>query len=58
MCFLFLGDEFSAAALLYEEPRIKTIYTDAQNLKRAKNKYTPFVYTKSLRIGSVMCIIF
>ena len=28
MCFLFLGDEFSATALLSEETRIKNTYTD------------------------------
>lgn len=32
MCFLFSGDEFSAAALLSEEPRIKNTYTDSAKL--------------------------
>lgn len=37
MCFLFSGDEFSAAALLSEEPRIKNTYTDGIILCVCKN---------------------
>ena len=35
MCFLFLGDEFSATALLSEATRIKNTYTDGTSFMRA-----------------------
>ena len=41
MCFLFLGGEFSATALLSETPRIKNTYTDGTCLYAFIIKYTP-----------------
>ena len=41
MCFLFLGDEFSATALLSEETRIKNTYTDGTSFFACKIKYAP-----------------
>ncbi len=40
MCFLFLGDEFSATALLSEAARIKNTYTDGTKLYAYRIKYT------------------
>ena len=39
MCFLSLGDEFSATALLSEAARIKNTYTDGTKLYAYKIKY-------------------
>ena len=40
MCFLLLGDEFSATALMSEETRIKNTYTDGTYLCVCITKYT------------------
>ena len=40
MCFLFSDDEFSAAALLSEESRIKNTYTDGTKFYACIIKYT------------------
>ena len=40
MCFLFSDDEFSAAALLSEESRIKNAYTDGTKFYACIIKYT------------------
>ncbi len=40
MCFLFLGGEFSATALLSETPRIKNTYTDGIKLYAQRIKYS------------------
>ncbi len=41
MCFLFLGDEFSATALLSEETEIKNTYTDGTSFYACIIKYVP-----------------
>ena len=40
MCFLFLGGEFSATALLSETPGIKNTYTDGIKLYAQRIKYS------------------
>ncbi len=40
MCFLFLGEKFSATALLSEETRIKNTYTDGTKSYAYRTKYT------------------
>ena len=40
MCFLFLDDEFSATALLFESAIIKNTYTDGTEFYACGIKYT------------------
>ena len=54
MCFLFLGDEFSATALLPEETRIKNTYTDGTYLCACIIKY---ICPKRYTVFATLCAI-